>query len=267
VLNAFVIPILIQQYPDFFESNPAALPLAVIATLLLLLPLACHHSWKIFGLINGRIGSKHPSMAWISVIAIGALIGGASAGGGYWLYLRHTAHVIEVAAKHLHVESNQEPDRTGAVSAAGAVGSHGHNLHRPSGRTEGGTPLRTTKSTPSLDVIFDPAPGREAFNLFNRGHTNLYLWGTKLDGGPRTLDAPRLITPGGTYHIWAQPNAAQMRQKLGANGEARVNLELYVSLEDKSKYVLTYQLWMRTVGGVLTVETQNLGFKNEDFTR
>ena len=80
------------------------------------------------------------------------------------------------------------------------------------------------------------------------------------------MDAPRVITPGGAYHIWAQTNATEMRQKLGTNGEVRGNLELYVSLEGGKKYILTYQLWIRTSNGVLRIETQNLGFRPENST-
>lgn len=264
MLNAFLIPILIQQYPDFFESNPEALPLALAATLVLLLPVAWHHFRNLLGLIHERFGGKHPSMAWIAVIVIGALVGGLASGGGYWLYMKHTAHATRTAENRLRSQRGPEPDNAkgAATPRPEAMGSQRANKH--TGRQP---PLRGGMGGPSLDVTFDPSPGREAFNFLNRGSTNLYVWGTKLDDGPQSIDAPRVVTPGGSYHIWAQQVAAEMRQKLGARGEERVSLEIYASLEDERQFVLTYQLWVRISNGHLTIETQNMGFKNEQFKR
>jgi len=118
----------------------------------------------------------------------------------------------------------------------------------------------------SLDVLFDGTPGNEAFNFINHGKANLYLWGDRLDDGPKSIDAPRTITPDGSYHIWAQEVANEIRQKLGSNADIRVNFEVYLSTEDQTKYVATYQLWIRINNGKLSVETQNLGSKEKDFT-
>jgi hypothetical protein len=126
-------------------------------------------------------------------------------------------------------------------------------------------PARTI-DRPSLDVLFDGTPGNEAFNFLNHGKANLYLWGDRLDDGPKSIDAPRTITPDGSYHIWAQEVAKEIRQKLGSNADIRVNFEVYLSTEDQTKYVATYQLWIRMNNGKLSIETQNLGSKEKDFT-
>jgi hypothetical protein len=120
---------------------------------------------------------------------------------------------------------------------------------------------------PSLDVVFDSTEGHEAFNFSNRGRTNLYIWGTQLDAGPKSLAAPRTITPGGSYHIWAQQVAKDIRTKLSGNGETRVPFRVYVSTEDDRRHEITYELWILVNNGVLRIETQNLGSRERDFTQ
>jgi len=113
---------------------------------------------------------------------------------------------------------------------------------------------------PSLDVTYDSST--KAFNLFNHGSTNLYLFGDKLGSGPRAIDEPRTITPQGAYHIWADSVAAEIQQKIDSTGELKTHFEVYVSTEDQKKHTLTYLLWARMKNGSLLVETQNLGYKD-----
>jgi len=126
---------------------------------------------------------------------------------------------------------------------------------------------RTPAYGPSLDVVFDSTVDHEAFNFSNRGQTNLYIWGTQLDAGPKSIHAPRTITPGGSYHIWAQQVANAIRTRLGANGETRVPFRVYVSTEDDRKHEISYELWILVNNGVLRIETQNLGSREKDFTQ
>lgn len=115
----------------------------------------------------------------------------------------------------------------------------------------------------SIDLIYDPTA--KAFNFINHGTENIYLWGDKLDAGPKSIDKPRVITPTGSYHIFADKVADEIVQKLGPNGESRVPFEVYVSTEDKKKHVISYELWIKTKDGSMTIETQNLGTSEKEF--
>jgi hypothetical protein len=116
---------------------------------------------------------------------------------------------------------------------------------------------------PSVDLLYDSAA--MAFNFYNHGQTNIYLWGDRLDNGTKSIDAPRTVTPSGTYHIWAQNVAKELREKLGNNSELRIPFDVYVTTEDKRQHTLKYSLWARTKDGALTIETQNLGTIDVDF--
>jgi hypothetical protein len=121
---------------------------------------------------------------------------------------------------------------------------------------------------PSLDVLFDAGgPGRSAaVNFINHGWANMYLWGDKLDDGPKSLDDPRTITPSGSYHIWADKVAEEIKSKIGSKGELKVSFHVYVSTEDGRKHILKYLLWATIRDGVFRIETQNLGTSDLDFT-
>lgn len=116
----------------------------------------------------------------------------------------------------------------------------------------------------SVDLLYDSA--NKALNIVNRGGTNVYLWGDRLQGWPKSVDAPRTITPnGGAYHIWADRMAQALLQKLGNNGQDRIPFELYVSDEGNKKHIINYIFWVRIRDGVITIETQNMGTTDSDF--
>jgi hypothetical protein len=112
-LNGLVIPLLIENYPEFFKSNPRALPLALGVTLLCLFPFVWHHSPKFFRLIDSRIGVTSLSMAWFIVILMGCAAGGLISGGGYWLFLKHTAHMLAVGKPENGKPNDGEPKKDG----------------------------------------------------------------------------------------------------------------------------------------------------------
>ncbi len=121
----------------------------------------------------------------------------------------------------------------------------------------------TGPQSPSVDLLYDPS--RKAFDFLNHGQTNVYFWGDKLDDGPKSLDKPRVITPTGSYHVWADKVAEEIIRKLGPDRETRIPFEVYMSTEDQTKYVITYELWIKTKDGVVSIETQNLGAVTKDF--
>jgi hypothetical protein len=109
--------------------------------------------------------------------------------------------------------------------------------------------------TVSVEVTYDA--GMKRFNIFNKGLTNLFLWGTKLGDGPRSVDKdPRLIAPGGSYYLLAPSVETDAIAKVGQNGELRGNLEIYVSGQNLTKYVVTTIVFAQVIAGACTIHTQ-----------
>jgi hypothetical protein len=133
------------------------------------------------------------------------------------------------------------------------------------------TPV-TPEPVPSLDMFFAAGGAgiEPAFNFINRGETNLYLWGDKIGAGPKLVSPPPPVTVtrnGGTYHLWATKFIADTRIHMRDNGDVRIPFLVFVSSDDKKKYVLHYVLWMTMKEGNLRIETQNHGATEEDFTK
>jgi hypothetical protein len=127
---------------------------------------------------------------------------------------------------------------------------------------------------PSLEVLFDGATHN--FNLINRGQSNVYIWGSRYGGednddsiDPKYLDVPRTIAAnGGTYHLYANVLADQIRLKAAEGGgtlDARIPYWVYITMDDKRQRILKYQLWIHSVKNDVIVETQNLGTELKDF--
>jgi hypothetical protein len=110
---------------------------------------------------------------------------------------------------------------------------------------------------PSADLVF----AGDRLVLWNRGRTNLNLWGNKYSGYPRTLgNEPMVIGPGDNYYLLITNLKQTITDKLGNNGEDRVPLEIYISMEDKSKYTMHCELWEIMKDNNLTIHTQCHGF-------
>lgn len=116
--------------------------------------------------------------------------------------------------------------------------------------------------TVSVEVAYDP--GTKRFNIYNKGQTNIFLWGTKLGDGPRSVDKdPRLIAPGGFYYLLAPSIEADTIAKVGQDGELRGNLELYLTSQNSTKYIVTTIVFAQVMAGQCTIHTQTTSIKPE----
>jgi len=116
---------------------------------------------------------------------------------------------------------------------------------------------------PSIDLVY----AGDQLQIWNRGRTNIYLWGDKYDGGPLDFDGKSyIISPGTNYYILTNLLKANILSKLGQNGEARVPLDLYITTEDKTKYVVHAELWEIMKDDQLTIHTQNHAFEKTDWS-
>jgi hypothetical protein len=212
------------------------------------------------------IEMKIAQKSWLSYIAV--MVTAALLAGFYWRAVNVAVDKLDKATKPSSAGPSLGPPTPSQPPTHPTPIEHLVMSSTPQPPSQAHRDVRPARTIdrPSLDVLFDGTPGNEAFNFINHGKANLYLWGDRLDDGPKSIDAPRTITPDGSYHIWAQEVANEIRQKLGSNADMRVNFEVYLSTEDQTKYVATYQLWVRINNGKLSIETQNLGSKEKDFT-
>jgi hypothetical protein len=123
-----------------------------------------------------------------------------------------------------------------------------------------------------LDLSFVPAvdisheTGR--IHIFNRGKTTIRVWGDQYgDGNARIEKTPMAIPPGGSYDIFSEVMEKFILGQIGANGEARVPFELYLTTEDEKKHVVLCTFWEVVKDSKLTINTQTHGIEQRDWTK
>lgn len=99
VLNGIVIPLLLAQHPQFFMSNPYALPVAVGVSLFFLLPFVLHYSQPFYRRVSVRFAGRSKAMVWSVVLGVGAIVGAGLSGLGYGLFLKHSASLEQGVAE------------------------------------------------------------------------------------------------------------------------------------------------------------------------
>lgn len=118
--------------------------------------------------------------------------------------------------------------------------------------------------TVSVDVVYEP--GSKRLNIYNKGQTNLYLWGSKLGTGAQELEKePRLITSGGSYYLLAESIESDTLAKIPQNGELRDNLDLYLTSQNATKYIVTTIIFAKVVSGKCTIHTQTTSIKPQEW--
>lgn len=115
----------------------------------------------------------------------------------------------------------------------------------------------------SVDVIYD----NMQFQIYNRGLTDISLWGIKVNGGPQLIEKePRMLSHGGfNYYILAPQFEKETLSSIGPNGVAMVPLELYVKDVLQRKHIVKCILRLVSRDGKLTVHTQNTGVVMQDW--
>jgi hypothetical protein len=116
---------------------------------------------------------------------------------------------------------------------------------------------------PSVDFIY----AGDRLQIWNRGKTDIALWGTKYNGDSAYLSSPVMITPANFYYILGTLLQARILKDVGKNGEARVPLEMYFSTADNKRYILHGELWEVVKDGQITIHTQSHGFEHKDWVK
>lgn len=118
--------------------------------------------------------------------------------------------------------------------------------------------------TVSVDVVYEA--GARRLNIYNKGQTNLYLWGSKLGTGAQVLEKePRLITPDGFYYLLVESIESDTLAKFPQNGESRGNLNLYITSQNETKYIVTTIIFAKVVSGKCTIHTQTISIKPQEW--
>jgi hypothetical protein len=117
----------------------------------------------------------------------------------------------------------------------------------------------------SVEVAYDPSQKR--INIANKGQTNIYLWGTKLGEGPRSVEKePRLITPGGFYYLLAEILEAQLRAAPATSADIRGALEIYLTSQNGVKYVVRTIVIGERRDDKVTIHTQTTAIRPEEWS-
>jgi hypothetical protein len=112
----------------------------------------------------------------------------------------------------------------------------------------------------SVDLIY----AGDQLQIWNRGKTNIYMWGNRYNGALDLVTSPMQITPAGNYYLLTNVLQSVIYKQLGQNGEARVPFDLYLTSEDNKKFVVHNTLWEIVKDGAITIHTQTHG--NESLT-
>ncbi len=106
--------------------------------------------------------------------------------------------------------------------------------------------------------------------IFNRGKTNIFLWGTKVNAGVKTIERqPRVITPtpDSFYYLKMEEMEKDILAKLGPNGESRVPFEAYFENAKSQRYIAKFLWWVVVADNKITIHTQNVGIDRADWAK
>jgi hypothetical protein len=109
------------------------------------------------------------------------------------------------------------------------------------------------------DVTLTLVYQNHRFEIYNDGKTKLYLWGGKLNNGPKSVDTHSFtIPPQQYYYLPATQLEKEILTKVGPDRQANVPFEIYVSDELGSKHVAKFNLLIQTPNNTVAIHTQML---------
>ena len=114
----------------------------------------------------------------------------------------------------------------------------------------------------SAEITYDQSSKR--INIYNKGQTNIYLWGTKLGDGSKVVEQePRLITPGGFYYLLAESLENDLRKALGKQPEVKGLFIIYLTSQNDVKYTVSTVVLGKLSGDQLVIHTQTTSIRPE----
>jgi hypothetical protein len=114
----------------------------------------------------------------------------------------------------------------------------------------------------SLDLTYDDSQPLPRVVLFNKGKTNLYLWGTKLDEQKPSMEKePFIVTPLGSYYIYAKTFKDELLHQVPKGSKARVPFDLYLKTTNGRQYIAKSYFSVWWDGDALKIDTQTISIK------
>ncbi len=114
----------------------------------------------------------------------------------------------------------------------------------------------------STDVTYDQSTKR--INIYNKGQTNIYLWGTKVGSGSKVMETdPRLITPSGSYYLLAESVESDLSKALDGQSEVKGLLTIYLTSQNDIKYIVSTVVLGKLSDNQLTIHTQTTSIRPE----
>lgn len=118
---------------------------------------------------------------------------------------------------------------------------------------------------PSIEITYNHAENR--LNIWNKGKTNVYLWGTKFNEEEINIgEKGFLIVPGGFYYLFAEKMEKEILNKMDQNNERFFSLELFIKGVEEKKYIIRNQLLVKMINSnVVNIHTQTLSISQSDW--
>ncbi len=108
--------------------------------------------------------------------------------------------------------------------------------------------------------------GDNRLTVYNQGQTNVYFWGDKVGDDPKDIENdPRIIPQNSFYYLYADLLDKWLHDHYGNEADVRVPFHLFLTNEIKKKYVLTFSFWVRIKDGKISIDTQLLDMKEQDW--
>jgi hypothetical protein len=107
----------------------------------------------------------------------------------------------------------------------------------------------------AVEVTFDNQV--KHVNMSNKGRTNVYVWGDKLDRQKAVLDTKgRMIAPGGYYYIIADTFYEELSKKMPNGSDRLVPFAVFLKNENGDEFIVDCQFFASWITGPLTIHTQ-----------
>ena len=112
----------------------------------------------------------------------------------------------------------------------------------------------------SVEVTYDSINKR--INIYNKGQTNIYLWGNQLEHHSADIEKePRLVTPQGSYYLLADIFDQELVKAVQKNGEAKIGFKIYLSNINETRYTVSNIIFAKMENQQMMVHMQTTSIK------
>jgi len=112
----------------------------------------------------------------------------------------------------------------------------------------------------AVEVTFDNQV--KHVNISNKGRTNVYVWGDKLDQQNPVLEKKgKMIAPGGYYYIIADTFYQELAKKLPHDSQRTVPFKVFLRNENGDEFIVECQFFADWNTGPLAIRTQTTSIR------